>query len=314
MSRFSAIARPFPVVSGIIIIGLIALIAPAVTPIVFTPAYAVESVYFAPVPPPPPPADLARAIEELIAECPGRPAVLIRPLDEKWSIAHDADRVVKAASVIKLPILVAALRIAGREGIDLEQSVPILEIDRVGGSGRLKALRRPEPLPLKTLLRLMIVISDNIATNAVIRRFGREELDAEFEAMGLFETRLHNLILKTREDNPTTARESAELLGRLARDKDAAAPLIAKAAHRNLALDWLEEVRSRRRLGRFIPEASRLRNKTGTLRSVVHDVGSFSTDRGKILVAALVSEPESWAAAEEWIARLGRAVHEKMTR
>lgn len=309
-------ARPFPAVIGIIVLGMVVMAVPAATPVALVPARALEPASpssSSSFPPPSPPIALERAIRELIEECPGRPAVVIRLLDEDWSIAHDADRVVKAASVIKLPIIVAALRIAGREGIDLDQPVPILEVDRVGGSGRLKSSRRPRPIALGTLLRLMIAESDNIATNAVIRRFGREALDAEFEAMGLFETRLQHLILRSREDNPTTAREIAELLGRLTRDDDEE-PLIAEATHRALALGYLEEVVNRRRLGRFLPASTRLRHKTGTLRSAVHDVGAFATGRGEVLVAAMVSDPESRDAAEEWIARLGRVVNEGLSR
>lgn len=109
-------------------------------------------------------ARLARAA----AEAPGRLGVAVRD-DRGWAWAHDADRVTRSASTIKVPILLAALRQveAGRLGLRDDVAIAAFE-ERVGGSGALSLLPSVTSLPLLDALRLMIALSDNDATNAVL--------------------------------------------------------------------------------------------------------------------------------------------------
>ena len=99
---------------------------------------------------------------------PGRLGVAARD-DRGWTWSFDAERVSRSASTIKLPIVVAGLRLVELGRLDLGDHVAIAAFeDRVGGCGPLSLLPSVTSLPLLEALRLMIALSDNDATNAVL--------------------------------------------------------------------------------------------------------------------------------------------------
>jgi len=113
-------------------------------------------------------ARLARAA----TEAPGRLGVAVRD-DRGWTWTHHAERVTRSASTIKVPIMLAALRQVEDGRLDLRDDVAIAAFEeRVGGSGALSLLPSVRSLPLFEALRLMIALSDNDATNAVLDHAG----------------------------------------------------------------------------------------------------------------------------------------------
>ncbi|HEU4999323.1 MAG TPA: serine hydrolase [Lapillicoccus sp.] len=116
--------------------------------------------------------DQARALEQrmgdLVATAPGRLGVAVRD-DRGWSWSHEANRVTRSASTIKVPILLAVLRLVEAGRLDLADEVRLAPFAaRVGGFGPLSLLPSVTALPLLEALRLMIALSDNDATNAVL--------------------------------------------------------------------------------------------------------------------------------------------------
>lgn len=100
------------------------------------------------------------------------------------------DEVFLAASVIKLPMYLAIMKWVGEDTVDLNERMSVRQEDKVPICGAL-TLFTDEPLvDIRTLCRLMISLSDNTATNVLIRRFGMDSLNAEFRRMGLHQTRL----------------------------------------------------------------------------------------------------------------------------
>ena len=99
---------------------------------------------------------------------PGQLGVAVRD-DRGWGWSFDAERVSRSASTIKVPILLAVLRLVEQGRLDLGDHVTIAAFeDRVGGCGPLSLLPSVTSLPLLEALRLMIALSDNDATNAVL--------------------------------------------------------------------------------------------------------------------------------------------------
>ena len=97
-------------------------------------------------------------------------------------------RVVPAASTIKVPILVAVLRLVARGELGLGDSMQLGD-DRVGGSGPLAALASVTQLQVGELLELMITLSDNDATNALLDLVGLAEVDRLCAELGMGRTR-----------------------------------------------------------------------------------------------------------------------------
>lgn len=93
-----------------------------------------------------------------------------------------------AASVIKLPIFLYILREAAAGRMDMQEVITVTEPDKVPVCGALTLFTGDVPADVRTLCRLMISLSDNTATNVLIRRCGLEALQRGFAEMGLSTT------------------------------------------------------------------------------------------------------------------------------
>jgi beta-lactamase class A len=199
-----------------------------------------------------------------------------------------ADEAVTAASTIKVPILAAALDEVDAGRLDLEQPNAIPP-QRTGGSGVLQALPYLHTLTLADLLTLMIIVSDNTATNVVIDLIGMERVNQFCADAGLNGTVLRRKMMDADAvrlglENTTTARDQAKLLGAIAWGNLLPAPL------RAFALQALERQQFNDGLPSLLPDEVIVAHKTGELPGVRHDVGIITGTNGRqAVVAALLS-------------------------
>ncbi|MCL4543914.1 MAG: class A beta-lactamase-related serine hydrolase [Chloroflexi bacterium] len=125
-----------------------------------------------------------------------------------------------AASIIKLPIMLAAFELGHRGFLNFDERLTLSTSDIVGGSGALQLLTSGISLSIWDLLRFMICVSDNTATNMLINRLGMEQINAILEGWGLRITRVHHLLQVGREGmaqrNTLTVGEIGALLTRVA--------------------------------------------------------------------------------------------------
>lgn len=212
-------------------------------------------------------------------------------------LSLNADQVFPAASTIKVPLLVLALEWAQEGRLDLTERVPLLAQEQVPGAGVLHELGPGLALSWLDVLTLMIIVSDNTATNLVIGRLGVETVNAWLDARGLAHTRLigplqlpphlQNEAQRRGERNRTSARDQATLLRRLADGE------LLDEAHTTRALDILGRQQLRDLIGRGVPQTAPgellypVASKSGELRGVHHDVGLLGTPRP--LIVALLS-------------------------
>jgi len=223
---------------------------------------------------------LRSGIRALVAAAPGELSVVVVCADGLL-VDVDGGRVVPAASTIKVPILITALERVAEGGSRLLEPVPVGP-DRVGGSGALSLLPSVTELPLIEVLRLMIALSDNDATNAVIRLVGLEAVDRTCRRLGLAQTHLRRALMDFAAsdagiDNDTCARDLAQVMARL-RAREA-----LPEAETVVALDLLAAQQFLDGLPALLPEGVWHANKTGELSGVRHDM-------------ALVEHDGRWAA------------------
>ena len=130
-----------------------------------------------------------------------------------------ADEEFETASTIKAYILAALYLQASRGKASLEEKITYKPEHFVDGSGMLRALGVGASLKVKDAATMMIVCSDNIATNMVIDYLGLDTINACIREMGFAHTVLHNpLHFDIYNDlGTTTPRDYASLFAQVAK-------------------------------------------------------------------------------------------------
>jgi beta-lactamase class A len=139
-------------------------------------------------------AAVERKLDELIAGFSGQVALYVRDLGSGETIARNQDDVFPTASTIKLFILMELIRRVEIGEFGLQQKIPVLACQQVGGSGILKDLSAGIELPLRDVGLLMIVLSDNTATNMLIDLLGLAAINQTIRGLGLSRTTLFNRV------------------------------------------------------------------------------------------------------------------------
>ncbi|GGK37275.1 serine hydrolase [Deinococcus malanensis] len=228
----------------------------------------------------------------------GEVGLRICALDGTELYALNATRTFPSASTIKVPLLVQALQEAQAGRLDLSERVTLDASDHVPGSGVLHELGPGLQPTWLDVLTLMVIVSDNTATNLVIEHLGAEAVNAWLERGGWSSTRLIGKLQLPREQqneaqrrgecNHTSAHDQVDLLLRLVGGS------LLEPAHTDLALSILQRQQLRDIIGRRVPRdlhgepLYRLASKSGELTGVHHDVGVLYTPRP--LVIALLSQ------------------------
>ena len=212
--------------------------------------------------------------------------------------AYRADEPTPAASLIKLPIMLTVLERVAQGELSLDERLELNPHDRVSGSGVLQHLQPGLTPTLHDLLTLMIIVSDNTATNLLIEHVGAETVNLWCRQNGLYGTRLvgklqlpeaeRNEAQRRGERNLTCAADVLGLLMGLARGD------LLPPAETDVALSILKQQVFTEALARYLPTDPELdtphvevASKSGCLRGVWHDAGIIFQD-GKPLYALAV--------------------------
>ncbi len=221
--------------------------------------------------------------------------------------SYNGDRRFRAASTIKLPIMVEAYREIERGALNLDDPHHLRDEDRVPGSGVLGHLHEGLELTLADLLFLMIAVSDNTATNLVLDHTGLAAVNATMQSLGMTNSVLGRRILghlpnPGDPENWATPRDFARALHAIVAH-EAAAP---ESCEQMLAT--LEQQGEIRRISRFVPAGPDIHwgTKPGDLPGVVNDVGFVSSDNGTLRLAVFCENLTDLEAAERTMGLIAR--------
>jgi beta-lactamase class A len=218
------------------------------------------------------PAGDASRLRQVAERFEGELGVFAKHLGTGEIIAWNADARFPTASVIKVAIMVEAFDQIARGALAADTVMPVREAAKVGGSGVVRELHDGAELTVRDLIRLMIVVSDNTATNMVLERVGVASVNKRLAAYGLKDTRLFRPTFgKKAEVDPELEREFG--LG-MSTPRDMAALMELVATGRAVNADAsaqmraiLEAQQDDRMLPRRLPSGTReivVGNKTGT--------------------------------------------------
>ena len=206
----------------------------------------------------------------------------------------------RTASTIKLPIMLAVFDAVARGQAKWTEPLTVTAAEKVSGSGIIASeISDGVQLPLRDVVHLMIVLSDNSATNMVLERFGADAVNAYLDKIGIRTTRALRKVrgdgaqLKAAEGwsaagklpenqkyglGVSTPRDMVAILEKLERGEIAGSREMLAILRR-----CQDDSGIRRRLGGL-----RVANKTGALDALRSDVGVVYAKGGRIAMAITV--------------------------
>jgi beta-lactamase class A len=241
--------------------------------------------------PPATAATLDARIKKEVANFKGKVFVFARNLDTGATYNFNGDEKVRTASTIKTAIMVEAFARVAEGKAKWSDEVILTNAKKVSGSGILQELSAGLKLSLRDAVNLMMILSDNTATNLVLEVLTADAVNARMDSLGLKNTRALRKIGGGGEsaagkdaDNKqyglgvTTPHEMVILMEKLESGE-----VINKVAAKEM-LDLMKREQGHNGIGRTLNGVS-MASKSGALDALRSNVGIIYSKRGRIAMA-----------------------------
>ena len=241
----------------------------------------------------------------------------------------DAERIYPLCSVLKIPVLVEAFRQIEEARFALDDRWELTTAEKNLPSGILVFFDDGLAPTMKDLLTLMIIISDNTATDMVMHRLGKDSATRTMHALGLTNIHVPLTIRELFDDllpssDPTqdmlalanAPRNRSGLSYSLGPDNDTGTPaaltdLLARIwrgeAVSRAACDAMLEILLKQqlndRLPRYLPPGTPCAHKTGTLPGIRNDSGIIYVNENSHVAVTVFSSWDDEAVSDDPIAR-----------
>ncbi len=204
------------------------------------------------------------------------------------TFSYHADERVPSASVIKLPIMLEMMERVNIGKLNLDEIHILTNAEKVGGSGILQTYPDQSRVSYRELLRLMMVRSDNTATNIIISKLGHETINQRIRIIGLTKSQLNRIMMDTLaakqgRDNFVSAKDMNTLLEKVYRHQ------VATPALCDQMIDILKKNADTLCIPRLLPKNIAVAHKTGSLTYVRGDAGIVYAKSGRTDKPFLIS-------------------------
>ncbi|MCS7081122.1 MAG: class A beta-lactamase-related serine hydrolase [Chloracidobacterium sp.] len=243
-------------------------------------------------------AEMNRRIQRRLASFKGKVFCFAKNLDtgETFGLAPDAK--VRTASTIKVPIMVEIFAQVAEGKLSWDEKLTVVRRHEYEDGGVLFELTPGTQITVRDAMRLMIVVSDNIATNILLDRITTDAVNARLEKMGFTHIRSLRKIggggeSAFRESNPeenkkygigvATSREMVRLLEALERGL-----VVSPEASREM-LAVMKRQQFRDGIGRRL-RGVEIANKPGALDHLRSDIGIVYTKHGRVAMAITIED------------------------
>jgi beta-lactamase class A len=227
-------------------------------------------------------------------------------LDNGAYANFQGDTIFAAASTIKIPILVAFFEDVDAGKIRLDETLVASKDVIASGSGDMQYLGVNKTYTALETATKMNIISDNTATNMLIKRMGgKEALNQRFQAWGLTSTVINNPLPDLEGTNTTSPRDLVTILGKINQGE------LLSLRSRDRLLDIMQETRTRTLLPQGIEKSADIAHKTGDIGSMLGDAGIVDMPNGKrYLGAVMVKRPHNDSNARTLIQQMSRTAYQ----
>ena len=268
---------------------------------------------------------LDEQVKPIVASFKGKVSLFAKNLDTGQTYALNADERVRTASTIKIAVMIEAFARVTEGKAKWTDEVILTKEKKVSGSGILGELSDGLKLTLRDAVSLMMILSDNTATNLVLDVLTTDAVNARMESLGFKQIKIMRKVGSGGESTAgkdpenkkfglgvATPREMVLVIEKLERGE-----VINPAVSKEM-IDLMKREQGRNALGRSlwnVPMAS----KYGALDRLRSAVGILYTKKGKIAMAISCDEmPETmWSVdnpAYLLISRLSQVLAEGLAK
>jgi beta-lactamase class A len=250
---------------------------------------------------------LKTAVQKITATYPQlQPGIFLLDLETGNYLNLGGSDTLAAASTIKLPVAVAFFQDFDAGKIRLDEQLTLTTKDIATGSGEMQYKPPGTKFTVLETITKMMTISDNTATNMIINRLGGAEvLNQRFRAWGLTATAIQNRLPDIEGTNTSSARDMANLLAMVAQGD------LISMGGRDRLLQIMQRTAINSLLPKGLGEGATIAHKTGSIGSLLADVGLIDLPTGKRYIAAvIVKRPREDKQAQELIRQVSRAAYQ----
>jgi beta-lactamase class A len=270
-------------------------------PAVFVPIFLIANMAFAQAPSAS--ASLEARVRAEITPFKGKVSVFAKNLDTGQTYTLNGDERVPTASTIKIAVMIETFARVSEGRAKWTDQLILTKAARYGGSGVLPELGDGLRLTLRDCVNLMMVVSDNTATNMVLDYLTTDSVNARMSSLGFKDTRIMRRIGGGGEskegkeaDNKrfglgaTTPHEMVQILEKLDRGE-----IVNTAASKEM-IELMKREQVRYAIARTIWDVP-MASKYGALDRLRSCVALVYAKRGKIAIAITVDDmPEvNWS-------------------
>ncbi|WP_240966157.1 serine hydrolase [Pseudoflavitalea sp. G-6-1-2] len=268
---------------------------------------------------------MKKSIETILSNQPGHYAVAFRDLSSGEELFIHADESFHAASTMKTPVMIEVFKQAAAGRFSLNDSFTVknqfksivdgspYQLDSTDDSDKDIYNNIGKPLPLRQLVRDMIIKSSNLATNMVIELAGATNVMQTMREIGAMDIHVlrgveDNKAYQQGLNNTTTAADLLLIFTRMAEGK-----LVSREAS-NQMIEILLDQHFNSVLPAQLPKEVKVAHKTGNINGVEHDGGIVMLPNGKQYVLILLSRdlPDS-EQGKQLLSRISAAVYSHVT-
>jgi beta-lactamase class A len=226
----------------------------------------------------------------------GKVYLFAKNLDTGVTYSFNGDERVRTASTIKVAVMIEAFTRVAEGRAKWTDELVLTKAARYGGSGVLPELADGLRLTLRDCVNLMMVVSDNTATNMVLDYLTTDAVNSRMNTLGFKDTRIMRRIGGGGEskegkepDNKrfglgaTTPHEMVQILEKLD-----AGDIVSKTAAKEM-MDLMKREQARYAIGRTIWDVP-MASKYGALDSLRSCVAIVYSKRGRIAMAITVDD------------------------
>ena len=210
-------------------------------------------------------------LESFIANLGGNYSIVLRDLNKGQDLyLLNPEKLIKAASTVKIPIMMEIMAKVSDGKLDLEMDIQIDNEPKVAFS-KINHLKT-DKLKLRELLIYMMSISDNTATNILIELAGMDSINNRMKSLGIEKTILKRKMMDFASaakglENYTGAIEIAKLLEMIYSGSFISKEICGKM------VDYMSTGIDKDFMDRYLPKELKVAHKTGELDHMDHDCG-----------------------------------------